>query len=549
MAEQRRPVDNCRENQQRGLDAAELMPRDHLDIPGVFSCVIDRRPDAQLAALRWFVSLTTIAGVPGENLVLFAVGDGPSDVLDYLRAQGVTVRPVPPFESRSPYCDRIAGALSLAATGVQGLAVLTATDVVILEDPRSIPIPPGSVGLTRGCAPLPADTPADLLAAAELTAPASTHNHQLALSVTDRQEGDSSFILVPGELLPEVARAWSQCATFLLERPGAAESWEPFIAPVALTMALAGHRFGIHDLDGRWNVSTEELPWPGSRTGSPAVLRYGDRVDRKGFLLPANFVDVDERIAEVNAAVHRLWQEAFPSATFWEWRYRDDPELGSGVGSRGQALKEKRDLLKAVIDLLRPASVLDVGCGDGETTQGIPIAKYTGIDLSQTAVERARLERPDGEFRVGTLTDNRADAELTLCLDVLIHQSSAQTYEDLISTLCSGSRAILLSGLQRRPTRTTAMVHFHEPLSTTITRLVPDARLYPLRKASGVTTLLVLRPAPPGSPKRKASFRVRLGLRRLQLQFAVLRLRRVLGTTARQRTGGAPGPRLRRRPG
>jgi SAM-dependent methyltransferase len=528
----------------------EPMSSDHLGTSGVFSCVIDGRPDAQLAALRWFVSLTTIAGVPAENLVLFTVGESASDVLGYLRTRGVAVRAVPPFDSRSPSCDRIAGALSLAATEVKGLAVLTATDVVVLEDPRSIPIPPRSVGLAAGrAACLPVDAPPDLLAAAELTPPAFAPASKLPLSATNRHEAGSSFIVVPGELLPEVARAWAQCATLLLGLPGAAKSWGPFIAPVALTMALARTGMEIHDLDGRWNVCTEGAPGLGSRTGPPAVLRYGDRVDRKGFLRPANFVDVDvdERIAEVNTAVYGLWQEAFPSATFWEWRYRDDPELGSGVGSRGQSLKEKRDLLKAVIGLLHPASVLDVGCGDGEATRGIPIARYTGIDLSPTAVERARLGRPEGKFRVGTLSDNYVDAELTLCLDVLIHQSSARTYEDLVRTLCSGSRAVLLSGLQRQPARTTAMVHFHEPLSTTIRRLVPEARLYPLRRATGVTTLLVLRPAQPGTKGHRPPFRVHLQLRRMQLQFAALRLQRVVAASARQRAERAVGPRLMRR--
>jgi 2-polyprenyl-3-methyl-5-hydroxy-6-metoxy-1,4-benzoquinol methylase len=530
------------------------VPGDGPDAPGVFSCVADSSPDAQLAALRWFSSLTAIAGVRSEDLVLFTVGDGAPDVLDYLRAHGVTVRPVAPSASRPRSCDRIAAALSLAATGVKGLAVLTAVDAVILEDPRSVPIPAGSVGLASGGAPaLPAGVPADLVAAAQLAAaqpaaPASARSRPLPAGTANRQDGAWDFLLVPGDLLTEVARAWSECAESLRGHPDATKSWEPFIAPVALAMALADSRFGLHDIDGRWNVSTEGSPGLGSRTGSPAVLKYGGRVDQKGLLRPAGSVDIDKRIAEVNAAVYRLWQQAFPSATFWEWRYRGDPELGSGVGSRGQALSEKRDLLRAVIGLLQPASVLDVGCGDGEAMRGIPIARYTGIDVSQTAVERARLGRPEGEFRVGTLSGNRADAELTLCLDVLIHQSAAQTYEDLIRTLCSGSGAILLSGLQRRPARTTAMVHFHEPLATTIKRLVPDARLYPLRKASGITTLLVLKPALPGSRGRQASFRVRLGLRRLRLRFAVLRLRRVLGTAVRQRAGRTPGPQSSRRP-
>lgn len=479
------------------------MTGDHPNIPGVFSCVVDRSPDAQLAALRWFVSLTIIAGVRPEDLALCTVGDGQSDVLDYLRAQGVVVRPLPPVASCPPYCDPIAGALSLAATGVRSLAVLTATDVVILEDPRTIAIPPRSVALASG-------------------------------------QDDPSIILVPGDLLPEVARTWSQCATFLGERASAAQSRGPGIPSTALTMALARAEIEIHELDGRWSVSTAGPAPAGGGSGRPAVLRYSDRVDRKGFLLPTGAADVDERITEVNAAVYQLWQEAFPSATFWEWRYRDDPDLGSGVGSRGPALREKRELLTALIGLLRPVSVLDVGCGDGAATQGIPIARYVGIDLSPTAVERARLGRPDGEFRAGTLSDNYADADLTLCLDVLIHQSAAKTYEDLVRTLCSGSGAVLLSGLQRPPGRTTAMVHFHEPLSRTIKRFAPEARIYPMRRATGITTLLI---RPKG---HQLPLRLRLGLSRLQLRFAVLRMKRVLWTVVRQRALEVSRPRGRR---
>ena len=68
------------------------------------------------------------------------------------------------------------------------------------------------------------------------------------------------------------------------------------------------------------------------------------------------------------------------------------------MGSRGQPLLGKRELLAVLLDAIAPASVIDVGCGDGEATRGLPMPGYVGIDLSSEALRLAEIGRPEGTF-------------------------------------------------------------------------------------------------------------------------------------------------------
>jgi SAM-dependent methyltransferase len=138
------------------------------------------------------------------------------------------------------------------------------------------------------------------------------------------------------------------------------------------------------------------------------------------------------------------------------------PILGSDAGSRGEPPEGKRALLPALLAVLRPASTLEVGCGD--------------------------------DFRVGTLPDHAVEADLTVCLDVLTHQADFAGYDDLAGRLLRSSTfALLIAGYEHPVRGTSPTVHFHEPLSATILRHDPEAELYPLREEAGITTCLVLK--------------------------------------------------------
>ena len=148
-----------------------------------------------------------------------------------------------------------------------------------------------------------------------------------------------------------------------------------------------------------------------------------------------------------------------------------------------------------VVRNVQPASVLDVGCGDGEATQGLPLPVYTGLDISREAIRLARQKRLDGRFQVTKIQDFPGKAELTICLDVLIHVADADEYRGTVAALLnSATRVLLVSGYERPPSSRSPIVHYHEPLSVTLTRAAPEVRCLAVREVHKITTLAVIRP-------------------------------------------------------
>ena len=126
-------------------------------------------------------------------------------------------------------------------------------------------------------------------------------------------------------------------------------------------------------------------------------------------------------------------------------------------------------------------------------TRDLPLPNYTGIDPSSEAIRLAKLTRPDGDYRVGTLADHPTGAELTLCLDVLAHQADPTRYRATVKSLLDhATRALLVSSYEGPPTTDSTMEHFHEPLSTTLRELAPKAEVYPLPSGDGAAFFLVL---------------------------------------------------------
>ncbi len=461
---------------------------------GTISCVVDTDPRFHLDVLRWFACLTRVAGVRPDDLVVHAVGEDATGPLRHLRARGVRVRRIEPFDRRSPHCNKIAGALALAAG--EGVVVLTDADVAILEDPRALATAPRSLALKPVGAPNP---PLEVLervfAAAGLPRPPLVALDWLAGEATLAGNGNGGLYLLTASLLAEVAEAWAAWASWLLDRVELLDAWQVHVDQVALALALAATGIEPVRLDPRWNLQiniAERIP---ADQPQPAVVHYHDRLDPGGLVQPVGKPHVDRAIRLANEAIAAEWRQAFPNETFWDCRYRTNPELGSGVGSRGKALEAKRRLLESVVDSLRPTSVLDVGCGDGRATHGLELPAYVGLDVSSQAVALARATRPDGDYRVGTLAELELAADLVICLDVLIHQPALGEYESLVGRLLAAAgRALVVSGYERPPTSGSPIVYFHEPLSTTIARLAPEARLTPLRREHEITTFLVLQP-------------------------------------------------------
>jgi SAM-dependent methyltransferase len=71
------------------------------------------------------------------------------------------------------------------------------------------------------------------------------------------------------------------------------------------------------------------------------------------------------------------------AAAFWEDRYADSDQIWSG---------QPNDSLVAVVSDLKPASALDLGCGEGGDSVWLAERgwRVTGVDIAQAAIARAK---------------------------------------------------------------------------------------------------------------------------------------------------------------
>jgi trans-aconitate 2-methyltransferase len=86
--------------------------------------------------------------------------------------------------------------------------------------------------------------------------------------------------------------------------------------------------------------------------------------------------------------------------------------------------------LVARIKLDNPASIVDLGCGPGNSTRVLkerwPLARVTGLDSSREMIDRARKEYPDGEWIVG----DAAEVPLDHTFDLVFSNATLQWIPD-----------------------------------------------------------------------------------------------------------------------
>ncbi len=297
--------------------------------------MVDDHPRFHLDAIRWFTSLTVVAGVDPRDLVVHVVGCETSDALEYLRAEGVTVRPIDRFDPRSPHCNKIAGALRLAEEGRDGMAVLCDTDVVVLEDPRRIAVPADAVAGKPVDFPVPPyEVILTIFDAADVAAPPPVALPWGEDQRTVRGNSNGGLYLIPGPLLPDVASSWARWARWLLDRAHLLQTWTVYIDQVAMAIALAATGTGSMALDVRWNTPTHDPATIPSDAAAPSVIHYHQQVDMRGRLLPTGVGPIDERIEAANDAIDSLWPDGLPRSTYQEWLSLGGPApTASGTGA------------------------------------------------------------------------------------------------------------------------------------------------------------------------------------------------------------------------
>lgn len=143
---------------------------------------------------------------------------------------------------------------------------------------------------------------------------------------------------------------------------------------------------------------------------------------------------------------------AYPgSASFWEQNYRAGGT--SGDGSYGHLARGKADFLNAFVRDHAIDSVIEFGCGDGHQLSLGCYPRYTGLDVSTSAIalcqRRFAGDRTKNFFLYdgSCFTDHAGifSADLALSLDVLYHLTEDAVFETYLSHLfAAGLRYVVV---------------------------------------------------------------------------------------------------------
>lgn len=108
------------------------------------------------------------------------------------------------------------------------------------------------------------------------------------------------------------------------------------------------------------------------------------------------------------------------SPDMYDTIYTEWPDRWGNDGGRDEYVFE---------NLIQPASVLDIGCGNGHTlaylSEKWPETKLYGVDISPVAISLAMDKVPFGSFFIGTVDDVDVKVDIAILLGVAEH------FEDL----------------------------------------------------------------------------------------------------------------------
>ena len=422
----------------------------------------------QALTLVW--TLLDLAEVPPADIVVHVLDGSDAGARRQLDALGIETRACRPFQAGHPHCNKIRQLED---------ARLVDADVVVLCDTDVAFVHPITDGLRRDVVRAkvvdlpnpPMDAWRRILAAAGLPEPPVTHT-SFGEHTTPSWNCNGGLYLVPGPAARRLATSWPAWATWLIDRPELLPGrLQVHVDQVAFGLAVCDLGLPVDLLPLAWNYPTHDAVSPKPDI-APRLLHYHDHVDPSGFLKPVGLGEVDRAIARVNDVIRARRRTGFDNPSFWNFRYAQAPDLGSGVGSRGEHLEYKRALLAREIE--PAASVLDVGCGDLEVSRTLPVTAFTGVDVSAGAIELARGKRPDWTFVLGQLPAlDLPRHDVVVSFDVLIHQPTVAAYRTLVADLVRlALHAVIIAAYDGPPRLTSEITFYYEPISTSLERLV-----------------------------------------------------------------------------
>jgi len=137
-------------------------------------------------------------------------------------------------------------------------------------------------------------------------------------------------------------------------------------------------------------------------------------------------------------------QEPFNIETYWEERYAD--KGNSGSGSYGRLADYKASILNKFVAERAINDVIEFGCGDGNQLRSARYPAYLGFDISDTIISRCREEfRGHDNIKFYHIRHyDRQKADLSISLDVIFHLVNDADFREYLERLFSAAKRYVI---------------------------------------------------------------------------------------------------------
>ena len=283
--------------------------------------------------------------------------------------------------------------------------------------------------------------------------------------------------IINSDVFPKLSEEWIWMANWCANNKHLFGNFIKHIDQTSFSLAVNNLKLITEELPKIYNFPIH-LNLSPSFDCSPKVIHYHRELDNQCLISLEkikHLTKVTEVVKSINKSLLKNRRLQFNNESFWDYRYKMYGDLGSGLGSRGQFLKLKRDILERILNLLSVDKMSDYACGDGQVTSKVPEnIKQIGFDISFQSKEiylsnranRLWFHRDISELNIDV--DDQSD--LNIFLDALIHMSEKKTYLQSISNVLKFKKPSLISGFESKPLNFGPMTYFHEALSDSILR-------------------------------------------------------------------------------
>lgn len=175
----------------------------------------------------------------------------------------------------------------------------------------------------------------------------------------------------------------------------------------------------------------------------------GENVRVRGWLRSgAGYLPIVGQLLRLGYRKSRRGRSArtFRTEDYWEARYANGGRCG--CGSYGRLAQFKADVVNTVVREHAIHSVIELGSGDGAQLALADYPRYTGVDVSRSAIARCRAAFKDDATKQFFHTSERDHYEsrydLALSLDVIFHLIEEPLFNQYMKDLFQSAERLVI---------------------------------------------------------------------------------------------------------